>query len=341
LTNPARHRVDVPAELHASLLEFLVASRGIVVLLIDPEALADGVEAFGVSLGRERGDALSGPFLAHVLGSAERGRVVDDRAATEARTGDQADALVVRRGGSSHVEAGERPVLAAVEVLVVIVVARFEHDHVETCPSQHASGGAATGARADDHDVAAQLAVAQHRGQGQRLRRRAHQLPKWAVVADRVPGGIATAVAPGDDVVEEQRGLAQRLEDRPALRQAGVGPGPKHALALLARHRAEAAPAARAERTEQRRVPQREQAGELLLLGLATRVDGGEYRLGNSELAGSRKPIPVGAERLADLLERLALTGRELHSPTLFEPVFPRRHDHGSPSDEDSLDPLG
>ena len=57
---------------------------GRVVLLVHAEALADRVEARAVLVGREGGHAVRGPLLAHVVGSAERGRVVDRRAAAEA-----------------------------------------------------------------------------------------------------------------------------------------------------------------------------------------------------------------------------------------------------------------
>ena len=58
---------------------------GLVVLLVDAQPLAHGVEAGGVVLGGERGDAVRGPLRAHLVGGPERGRVVDDRAAAEAR----------------------------------------------------------------------------------------------------------------------------------------------------------------------------------------------------------------------------------------------------------------
>src|SRR5579884_3099560 len=45
VADPSGHRVDVPAERHASLLELLLARRGVVVLLPDAEALAHGVKA--------------------------------------------------------------------------------------------------------------------------------------------------------------------------------------------------------------------------------------------------------------------------------------------------------
>ena len=64
-------------------------------LEVDAEALDHGVEASRVLLGGERRHAVAGPLLAHLVGRAERGRVVDDGAAAEARAGEQPDALVV------------------------------------------------------------------------------------------------------------------------------------------------------------------------------------------------------------------------------------------------------
>jgi hypothetical protein len=54
--------------------------------------------------------------------------------------------------------------LGSVEVLVVVIVARFDHDHVQPCARQHSRGGGAAGARADDHHVALEARVAFDRG---------------------------------------------------------------------------------------------------------------------------------------------------------------------------------
>ena len=56
---------------------------------------------------------------------------------------------------------------------------------------------------------------------------------KRAGVADRVPGGVADAVARA--VVGEQGALAQRLEGGPPLGHAAVGPRQQHPLAVRLR----------------------------------------------------------------------------------------------------------
>ena len=64
------------------------------------------------------------------------------------------------------------PKLGAVEILIVVVVARLEHDDVEARGGQASSGRPAAGARSDDAHVALELEIAGHRERLDRLRRR-------------------------------------------------------------------------------------------------------------------------------------------------------------------------
>ena len=75
------------------------------------------------------------------------------------------------------VHAREALELAAVEVGVVVVAARLEHDHVEARRGQHGRRRAAAGARADDADVAVELGVALTSSGVERLGRRVGRAP--------------------------------------------------------------------------------------------------------------------------------------------------------------------
>ena len=78
------HGVYVPAELDAALLKLAISRRGFVVLLVDPEALADRVERGGVELGVERRDPKRCPLGPDLVRGAERRGVVDHGPAAEA-----------------------------------------------------------------------------------------------------------------------------------------------------------------------------------------------------------------------------------------------------------------
>src|SRR5437764_59908 len=143
--NAAWHRIDVPAELDATLLQLALAGRGLVVLLADPEPLADRVQRIGVIVGGERRDALRGPLGSDLLRRRERGRVIDDRAAAEARAGDQRNALIDRAARRRLVVTGDRGELGAVEVLIVVIATGLDHDHVE--PGARQPGGRGPAAR--------------------------------------------------------------------------------------------------------------------------------------------------------------------------------------------------
>ena len=138
---PARHR--------------LVAPGRPVVIGVDAEPLADGVEARPELGGRE---AETLPLREHVVGRAEGGRVVDDGSAAEARARDQRDALVVRRRrAASSVEPPQARPLGPVEVALRPVAARLEHDDVEAGPCEHGGRDATARAGSDHADVAVEL----------------------------------------------------------------------------------------------------------------------------------------------------------------------------------------
>ena len=221
-----RHRLDVPAERLQSAPHRLVPCRGQVVVRVHAEPLADSVEA-GAEL--RRGKAQSLPLLEHVVGGAERGRVVDDRAAAEAGAGDQADALVVgRRSAAAAVEPPERGSLDAVEVPFRPVPALLEHDDVEARRGEHGRRDAAARSGADDADVALELELAA----------RLNRLQPWRgrVLARSERAGIADLLPPAREHVREgERRLSQRLEARPHQRDGTVAPAAQHRLAPFAR----------------------------------------------------------------------------------------------------------
>ena len=153
------------------------------------------------------------------------GRVVDDRAATEAGTRDQADALVVgRRRAAAAVEAPEAGPLGAVEVALRPVAARLEHDDVEPRRREHGRGDASARARADHADVALQLEPAADVERLEARRGRVVAHPERPRVADLLP-------AAGKHVRERERRLPQRLEAGAHQRDRAVAPGTQHGLA--------------------------------------------------------------------------------------------------------------
>src|SRR5262249_4144312 len=141
----------------------------------------------------------------------------------------------------------------------------------------------------------------------QRARRRGLRVAERPRIADRLPGGLPARDRRGEHVVEEQRGLAQRLERGAALRHPRVRPGHQDLLALVARERVEVLPAGSAEQAERGAVPEPEQLRDLLLLGLARAVERAEYPVGDTEVARARDAVGLGAEGVADGLEGLAL----------------------------------
>ena len=184
----AWHCVDVPAERVAARAHDLVAARGLVVLEVDAQALDDGVKAPRVLLAGECRHAVARPFLAHLVGCAERGRVVDDGAAAEARAGEQPDALVVAGLRRAQVESCCRAVTSeTVEVGVVVIAAHLEDDDVEPGRGEHAGRGAPTRARADDNDVAAEVRIGGDLERLQGLRRGVGLLAERTREAHRLP----------------------------------------------------------------------------------------------------------------------------------------------------------
>ena len=315
----ARHEVRVPSELGQAALQHLLARGRRVVLLVHAQSLADRVEARAVLLRRERRHAVRGPFLAHVVGGPERGRVVDRGTAAETAACQQADALVVRRGAPAvHVHAAVALQLAAVEVLVVVVAARFEHDHVEAGRSQHPGGGSPARSRAHHADVALERGVAVDVQRPQRLGRRLRILAEGPGVPDRVPDGAAIAVRARDHVVEQQRGLSQRLKGGPALRHAAVTPVQQHPFAPLRRQLGEAGQPTPAERGQQVGVPQRQQLGDLLPLGL-TRVhrDGFPHHRRDAHAGRAGGAVGAGRERVANGVQGAQLLLVQLHRAIL------------------------
>ena len=161
----------------------------------------------------------------HLVGSAKRGRVVDDRAAAETGTRDQPDTLVVGcRGAAAAVEAAQAGPLGAVEVALRPVAARLEHDHVQSGRSENRGRDTAAGARADHADVALQLQLAVGLDRLEPWPRRVSVRSERPRVADRLP-------AAGKHVRERERGLPESLEAGPHQRDRAVAPAAQDGFA--------------------------------------------------------------------------------------------------------------
>ena len=217
-----RHRVDVPPERLEPSLQHLVAPRRAVVVGVDAEALADGVQARAeVVSGRE---AELVPLCPYLVRRPERRRVVDDRPTAQAGPGDQADPLVVRRRRpAAAVEAPEAGPLGAVEVAFRPVAARLEDDDVEPGGGEHGRRDTPAGARADHTDVALEL---EPPGAVQRLEARCRRVvarPERPRVADLLPPA-------GEHVRVRERRLPERLEAGAHQRDGAVAPPAQHGL---------------------------------------------------------------------------------------------------------------
>ena len=189
---------------------------------VDAEPVADRVEARSELRGRE---AQPFPLLQHLVGSAKRGRVVDDRATAETGTCDQADALVVgRRGAAAAVEAAQADPLGAVEVPFRPVAARLEHDHVQSGRGEHCGRDTAAGARADDADVALERELAVRLDRLEPRPGRVSVRSERPGVADRLP-------ATWKHVRERERGLPEGLEAGPHQRHGAVAPAAQDGFA--------------------------------------------------------------------------------------------------------------
>src|ERR671914_1632959 len=180
------------------------------------------------------------PIGPHEVGRTEAPGVVDQGAATEARAGEQADALIVGRNPAAvQVEARVAGQLVAVEVLLAEVAPRLQHDHVEARRGEHAGRGAAAGAGADHADVAVELGVLADLDRLDPLRGRVRGRSERSRIPERLVYGVRSAARRWEAVVAQQDALAQGLEGGPALDVGGVREGEQRALALGLRQRRE------------------------------------------------------------------------------------------------------
>jgi hypothetical protein len=178
---------------------------------VDPEPGADGVQRVFVLLGGELLRPVVGPLLTDVVGRPERRRVVHDGAAAEAAAREEGDLAVGRRLRCERVEVEEPRLLAAVEVALVVVVARLEDDDVEAGRGQDAGRRAAAGAGADDDHVTGELRVRGRPQRGQLRRRYVVAGAERSRIAHRVPDRRSAAKVVG----KERRTLERPEESAP------------------------------------------------------------------------------------------------------------------------------
>ncbi len=265
---------------------------------------------------------MRGPLGAHVVRCAEGGRVVDDRAATEAAAGDELHLALGGGLGSQGVEIEEPGLLAAVEVALVVEATGLEDDDVEPGRGEHPGRRTAAGTAADHHHVAGQVRVT---GDGQRGDRRGRR-----VGADAERAGIAHPVPQGraaGHVVGEQGGALEALEECALRADAGVRQRQQDRLALrLAELREPSRPPGQCE-PEGTGVPRVEERLELAhLAGARVGLRDPEGQLVRSDLGRGRDPVAAGGERVGDETHRPDLPRGERHGPTV-GPVMETRED--------------
>src|SRR5215470_9720844 len=123
----------MPAERAQTSLEHPLTRGNAVVGKIDGEPRANCVQAARIFFGRKPGHACRGPFCAYVLGRSKGRRIVDDGSAAQTRTREKPYAMVGgRRKAAFEVQAPEATELRTIKIRIVVIVPRFEDDHVET-----------------------------------------------------------------------------------------------------------------------------------------------------------------------------------------------------------------
>src|SRR5215208_3469802 len=279
----AGHAPLAPAAVAQAAADDLRPLRQAVVVTLGRAPRGDGVECAVEGVRLEH----ASPLGADLVRGPKRRREVHDRAAPEARAGEDPDSLVVRRGRAAPVvEAAQAVQFRSVEVGVLEVAADLEHDHVEAGLGEHGRRYAAARARSDDADVAVERRVTRDR-QGSEPRLRRPEATQRAGIADALPGR-----RPGQGVRDRQQALAKRLEAGPPQRDPAVAPREESALPPVS---AAAREAGRGERRQQRTEPAALGGGEHGDERLQERLrDAGLYRAREQCLGDGVERPPLG-----------------------------------------------
>ncbi|WP_371859350.1 GMC family oxidoreductase N-terminal domain-containing protein [Nocardia speluncae] len=208
-------------------------------------------------------------------------------------------------------ETGE---FTAAEILVVVVFAAFEDDHIETCRGEHSGGGPTTGTGADDHDITGEARRFGDALRCERGLRRIRQGSGDRVVAQVFPQRIASG-RPRGDVVCQQRRLLEGLEHRPHGAEPGRAEPQQRLLPVLLRQFRIPPRTPSGEQPGDRTVPQIQQHRQLLGFGFPRVArQKCEHRVHSAQFGCRGQPRPVPRqERIADHLQRGALFVGRLH----------------------------
>jgi hypothetical protein len=125
-------------------IQNLFTAGNAVVIEIDVQSFADGIEASRVLVAGEPRHARRGPFRSNVVRRSKRRAVIDDRGAAETFAGQQSHA-VIRRGGKAtfRIKISKAAELRAVKIRVIVIAAGFENDYIFSSCRENGRGGAA------------------------------------------------------------------------------------------------------------------------------------------------------------------------------------------------------
>src|SRR5580700_4551954 len=141
-------------------MQNLFARGNAVVIEVHREASANSVETACILFARKPRHSCRAPFGTHIVGRSKRCAVVDDRASSETLSSQQPYTLIRSRGKSTlQIQPLEPAKLPAIEVSIVVVAARLDHDNVLARRSQHCSSYAPARTRADDANIARQIRI--------------------------------------------------------------------------------------------------------------------------------------------------------------------------------------
>src|SRR5882672_1552717 len=191
----AGHGIDVPSQCAQAAIQNLFAVRDAIVIAIDAQSFADCVEASRVFVAREPRHSRRGPFRSNVVGRSKRRAVVDDRRPAETFSGKQAEAVI---GGGGETRFAVQPLkttkLRAVEIVVIVITASLQNDHVFSRRGENRGGSAATRAGTHDANVARQIHLAIRHDYFERAGRSSLWSAERAGIVEIVPDLAAPAV---------------------------------------------------------------------------------------------------------------------------------------------------
>ncbi len=310
----ARHRRHRQAELLGARLHQPIAGPRSRLVRRDPDARAHRVERRAQRSAREHaGEAgLAIPLRAHVVGQAQRRRVVHHRAATERLAAQQGDAEIGARAGVVQIAIGI--VLVVGEVALGRVATALEDHDVEPRRGQHRRGGAAPRARSHHDDVTRPRGGPRDRLGAQPVRCVGGRCLRPGI-AHRLVHHAGRAIEVGPR--REQRGQLGQEARGGALQ----GLAPQHredrVLDLVRTETRDRCGVAQQVVRARTGLERREQEARAAAIGrVETRQELGEAPPGERAASGRLEGIEARERRqhrVGDRVERSLLGGRELH----------------------------